>query len=73
MAIKKSKKFILEWALDRLNDVAVFAYSLLTGETWLKLATVGISIPDGAMLVGGSLLMIAVWVIIGYLKGQLED
>lgn len=68
----KLKKRI-DWALDKLNDITLGAYGLLTGEKWLKVVTIGINLPEGAQLVGLTVILVAVWVTIGYLKGQMEE
>lgn len=71
--MKQKDKKRLDWALDKLNEVALAAYGLLAGEKWLKVVTVGVNLPDGAQLVALTMVLFVVWAIIGYLKGLLEE
>ena len=71
--MKEKDKKRLDWALDKLNDVALAGYGLLAGEKWLNVVTVGVTIPDGAQLVALTVILVVVWTIIGYLKGLLEE
>lgn len=71
MQVKTKKQ--LDWALDKLNDVAIAAYGLMAGEMWLKVATIGITIPEGAKLSAFTVVLVVVWAIIGNLKGLLEE
>lgn len=59
--------------MDKLNDVALAAYGLLAGEIWLKVVTVGITLPEGAKLTAFTVVLVVVWAIIGNLKGLLEE
>lgn len=71
--MKAKDKKRLDWALDKLNDVALASYGLLAGEKWLNVVTVGVTIPDGAQLLAFTVVLVVVWTIIGYLKGLLEE
>ncbi len=71
--MEEKQKKRLDWALDKLNDVALAAYGLLAGEKWINVVTVGVSLPEAAQLFGLTMVLVAVWAIIGYLKGLLEE
>lgn len=70
--VEKTKKR-LNWALDKLNDIALGGYALLTGEKWVKTLSGTLSIPEVAKVVLVTLLLFTVWAIIGLFKGLLED
>lgn len=69
---KKQKKRIEFW-LDRLNEMAIGAYGLLTGEKWLLLFDEKLTVDGGALLVFWSLVLITAWIIIGEMQSSLED
>lgn len=71
--MKNRLKKRLDWALEKLGDVAIGAYGLATGEKWLQAANGELSIPQAAMLCLASLFLLVAWTIIGTLKGFLEN
>lgn len=71
--MKDKTKKRLSWALEKLDAVALAAYGLLAGDKWVAVVTTGITIPEGAQLVGITVILVAVWIIIGYLNGLVEE
>ena len=64
---------VIDWALDKTSDVAVGAYGLLTGESWVKAVNGKLLIPGAARLVLYTLFLVVAWIIIGIFKGKLEE
>lgn len=71
-SLGKSTKKRLDWYLDKLNDLAIGAYGLMSAENWMKLYLGSISNNEMVKLIAASAVLALVWIIIGLLKGQLE-
>lgn len=71
--MKKTTQKRLDWALDKLNDVALGAYALGTGDKWIAMFGGVIATPDTAKLLAWTLALFAVWAVIGWFKGDLAD
>lgn len=71
--MNKTTKKRLDWALDKLNDAALGAYALGTGDKWLAVFNGVATIPMVAHMTAWTLALIVVWVVIGKFKGDLAD
>ena len=70
--LSKKQRKIADWALDKMNDMALGGYALFSYDLWMKFAKGTITIPEGGYLVLTSLGILTLWAIIGWLKGNLE-
>ena len=63
----------VDWLLDKLNDVVIAAYALLTGEQWIAVSHMTAKKSDYVAIFAASIGLILVWLGIGIIKGELEE
>lgn len=72
VTLSSKTKAYLNWLLDKINDVFVAGYALLTGDKWLAALNGTATTPNVAAIVVLSAFLGLAWFVIGLFKGELE-
>lgn len=70
--MNEKRKFFINYWLDKCESAFVALYAIATGETWVKLIAgkAAVTIPEGSMVVLSTVLLIASFGLVSYIKGK---